>query len=392
MKLFVLGNINAGKSYVIEKLRKNFPEYDVLKIDEWRIAHCDGSIEKEEAVWEEFPRAVLQKENVIVEFCGGGKVAQNIVNGLADKSCIVLKVCTDTETCVARIKDKNFAAVPYPQYPGAGSIEDTIRAIGAQMQNGSVEELWREKAVCIFSIDSGEQLDTLPLRQYEKICKLKKLYTSQKCEMFLFGSAARRSMTVHSDVDVFLLSARSAEEHCAFLKNYFESCSVMGNEVVIREDGVLVELDCITDVAEAELFYSTGQITDAKGSVLIGGEKLISTLEAYAVKKCDFKKELQFTTERLWYYVLSLPPLIGKEDEYKYYFHNNIIIHEYVRLKAFLHGVFEHSYLPRYAKQFLSNEEWQDLVYNFGDDRNRHYQTVRTLSEKLLSEVKEKWR
>ena len=88
---------------------------------------------------------------------------------------------------------------------------------------------------------------------------------------------------------------------------------------------------------------------------------------------------------------MSLPPLIGKDDEYKYYFHNNIIIHEYVRLKAFLHGVFEHSYLPRHAKRFLSDEEWKGLFYNLGDDRKSHCQMVRALCEKLLSEVKEKW-
>ena len=36
MKIFVLGNINAGKSYAIERLCKLLPDYTVLQIDEYR--------------------------------------------------------------------------------------------------------------------------------------------------------------------------------------------------------------------------------------------------------------------------------------------------------------------------------------------------------------------
>lgn len=46
MRLFVLGNINSGKSFLVEKLKKVFPNYHVLKIDDYRIQNCDGTIEK----------------------------------------------------------------------------------------------------------------------------------------------------------------------------------------------------------------------------------------------------------------------------------------------------------------------------------------------------------
>lgn len=391
MKIFVLGNINAGKSYFINKLKNIFPEYEVMQIDNWRMAHGDGSIEKEEEIWEQFPRAVLEKENVIVEFCGGGIVAQNMINGLDDKSCMVLKLCTDIKTCLSRMKEKDYSAIPYPTYPGAGDIGDTISCIGIQMENGSIEETWGGKAICILPVTSETSPEDLPLRQYEKIGKIKKLYQNEACDLFLFGSAARKSMTKYSDVDIFLRSNLSVNAQYLFLKNHFETCSIMGNEVVVRENGVLIEVDCITNLDEAELFYRTSGITDIEASILIGDEKLLLTLKKYAKKSNNFEAELHYTVERLKYYVLSLPSLIWKKDEYKYYFHSNIVIHEYVRLKAFLMGNFEHSYLPRQAKKYLKDAEWEELMYNYEKNPEEHYQSVKILTDQLLEEVQARW-
>ena len=104
------------------------------------------------------------------------------------------------------------------------------------------------------------------------------------------------------------------------------------------------------------------------------------------------KKEIvDFTIERLDYYVESLKRLILKNDEYKYYFHNNIVVHEYVRLKAFLNGEFAYNYLPHNAKQYLTEEEWKNILYSFGDNQETHYQIVRKMSDDIITVVKNKY-
>mgnify|MGYP003405055827 CR=1 FL=1 len=107
MKIFVLGNINAGKSYVIERLRRLLPDYSVLQVDEYRKQYCDGSIEKEEWLWSYFANEVLAQEKAIVEFSGGGKIAENIIAGLIPKTCIILKIVEDVAVCLNRIKTKD---------------------------------------------------------------------------------------------------------------------------------------------------------------------------------------------------------------------------------------------------------------------------------------------
>lgn len=391
MKIFVLGNINAGKSCVVEKLRRVLPNYSVLQIDIWRKQYCDGSIEKEEQAWVQFPEAVLRESDVIVELSGGGRIAQNITAGLPDRSCLVIKVCATAEQCIERIAFKDFFATPYPKYEGAESIEETILRIDGQMATGAIERLWGDKAIAVTSVSSSDDISRLPIRQYEKIVKLKSLYQRIPCEMFLFGSAGRGEMNENSDVDVFLRSDRSVEWHCDYLSAYFESTAVMGNEVVIREDGVLVELDVIREPAEAERFYRTGNIVDPEHTVLIGNAELVDTLSAFLEKTDDVAGEIKFTVERLRYYVLSLPVLQRKQDEYKYYFHNNIVVHEYVRLKAMLNGIFEYNYLPLHAKELLTEAEWDTLLFSFGDGMTEHYEKTKALTDSLIEAVKAKW-
>ena len=391
MKIFVLGNINAGKSYVVEKLCKMLPHYTVLQIDMWRRAHCDGSIEKEEQAWECFPKAVLQVQNAIVELSGGGKIAQNIIDGLPKRSCLILKVCATKEECLARIPDKDFSATPYPKYDGSEMLEETIARVHQQMEQGVIEQLWGEKAIAVLQITSSQDVSQLPIKQYEKIAKITELYRKQPCKMFLFGSAARVEMTVNSDVDIFLYSDKSVDWHRQYVANYFDSVSVMGNEVVIREDGILVELDVIHALSEAEHFYQTGNIKSPEQTILIGDKALCKTLTDFLKKQNNIENNLRFTIERMRYFVLSLPVLQRKKDEYKYYFHNNIIVHEYVRLKAMLNGVFEYNYLPLQAKGLLTDEEWNALMYSFGDDMSAHYEETKRLTDLLIDDVKKTW-
>ena len=282
MKIFVLGNINAGKSYAIERLRRLLPNYSVLQIDEYRKKYCDGSIEKEELLWSSFAKDVLNHENAIVEFSGGGKIAENIISGLTPKTCIVFKILEDVAICLDRIKTKDFSATPYPKYPGAESLEETIIRIDRNMQDGIIEHTWSESAIKIFDIKDVSELEKIPFVHYEKTIKLINLYKDTDVKMFMFGSMGRGELSFNSDIDLFLLSDKDASYHANIIRDYFDKVSVMGNEVVIREDGVLIELDVIREIKEAECFYSTGNIKNVKATIIFGDTVLEKQLNDFS--------------------------------------------------------------------------------------------------------------
>jgi hypothetical protein len=91
--------------------------------------------------------------------------------------------------------------------------------------------------------------------------------------------------------------------------------------------------------------------------------------------------------QRLEYFNLSLKRLIKKQDDYKYFFHTNIIIHEYIRLTYFMTGKREYGYLPVDALNYISHDVFQKLIYNVGDDKFKHSKSVNSLVRQILEQA-----
>ena len=108
MKIFILGNINSGKSYVITKLKNIFPNYQILTIDNYRIKYADGSLEKELETRKLFADDILKYDNAIIEFSGGKTITDLFINELKVNSFIIIEVYEDVNVCIKRIKDKDF--------------------------------------------------------------------------------------------------------------------------------------------------------------------------------------------------------------------------------------------------------------------------------------------
>lgn len=385
MRIFVLGNINSGKSFLIDELQKKLPNHKILKIDEYRVQTCDGSLEAEVKMWSSFPEEVAKYDDVIVELSGGGKVAENILNKLEENSFVVLKVNTKLETCLKRNMVKDFSKTPYPK-EFATPIDDVIRKIDADIKNGSIERLW-SKAIKIYDVESNCDIRTLPLYHYHLLFKVKKALSTVKGSLFTFGSTARGEMKVASDVDLFFLTDIKKEDILQKMKEHFSNVRIMENEVIVRENGVLLEMNYINNIKDAYYFYSTGSIKYPNKTILKDDFKIIDDLFIAANNKADIKKEIEFIIERLNYYVESLIPITLKGDEYKFYFHNNIIVHEYIKLKAFIAGETERLYLPLMAKKYLNNVEWDNILYFYGKDQSYHYTVVRKMADDIINVV-----
>ena len=384
MRLFVVGNISSGKSYIVDKIKPLLPNYHILKIDDYRANNCDGTLEKELQMWKEFPNEVLKYNDVIVELSGGGRIAGNIVNQLEENSFLVLFVKADSDICIERSKTKDFQRTPYPKEFNE-PIEETIKRLGVNFET-NINKVW-SKALNIIKIDSNVDVAKMPLLQYHELLKLKETLSNYEGSLFTFGSTARGNMDNTSDVDTYFLCKESKEKMQTFLSSKFDSVRLMQDEFVIRENGILLEINYINDISKALYFYNTSLVDNPFKTILKDDYGIIEDLIKASKVEVDKDNLIDYTIERLEYYVESLPRIALKNDEYKYYFHNNIIIHEYVKLKAFLNDIFAFSYLPKKSKGYLTNEEWKNILYSFGDDMDSHYKVVRTMADKIIKEV-----
>ncbi|NLG81943.1 MAG: hypothetical protein GX490_05440 [Bacilli bacterium] len=138
MRIFVVENINSGKSHIVNKLIKKYPSYNILSIDEFRKKHSDGSIEKEIQTRNIFANEIIKHKDTIIEFSGGNTITSLFVDKLRQNSVVILEVEENVNICLERTKSKDFSKIPYPTY--SESLEDTIRRLDIEFRNNSIEK------------------------------------------------------------------------------------------------------------------------------------------------------------------------------------------------------------------------------------------------------------
>ena len=110
MKIFVIGNINAGKTFYINKIKEVFKGYKVFAIDEYRKQYGDSKIKGELLARKKFISDINKTDDCIVEFSGLGEMVEKINK----KNYLVIHINTPKEVCIQRINEQKFNAIPYP--------------------------------------------------------------------------------------------------------------------------------------------------------------------------------------------------------------------------------------------------------------------------------------
>ena len=387
MRIFIVGNINSGKTYFSKKLIKKYPNYAYLSIDEYRMKSGDGSLEKELEIRKLFANDILKIEDAIIEFSGGETITQYFIDDLKMNSFIMIEICENVQVCLEKIADKNFNQIPYPQFEE--KIEDTIMRLDSEFKNKLIDKSFKDKYLKKYIINSSEDVNALPLEKYELlfqiINKLKIIYKN----IISFGSLGRGDINKLSDIDLFLLTQNEFSVVVNDIKRLikYDDILYLRNQIVLYIGDEMVEIIFINNIQEVREFYKKSEITNVKKTLLVGEHSLIPRLQ-YLLDNyiIDFDKELSSFVQRLQYFVKSLKKIERKQDSYKFYFHNNIIIHEYVKVKSFLNGNYKYSYLPKNSRDLLKEEEWNSLIYNFNDDMNKHIENVKKTVNQLLKE------
>ena len=200
----------------------------------------------------------------------------------------------------------------------------------------------------------------------------------------------RHKMNQNSDLDIFLYTDKSINavyEDLLFI--YPDSKFLfLKNQIVIYYEDQLIELSIISNLDDIQLYYVKSEIKNIKKTILLGydqyHEQIENIVENY---KENLVVEFMYTMQRLEYFNLSLKRLIKKQDDYKYFFHTNIIIHEYIRLTYFMTGKREYGYLPVDALNYISHDVFQKLIYNVGDDKFKHSKSVNSLVRQILEQA-----
>lgn len=393
MRIFVLGNINAGKTFTAKKLKVKFPSYEVLSIDEYRKNLSDGTYEGEEKTVSAFIRDIKENSNAIIEYSGGKNITDRFIDSIDKNSFVILEVTEDIEECISRLKDKNLSLTPYPKV--TEKIEDTIIRLDSEFKNNAVYNNFKNKYLKKFVVNSNIDLETLNLNHYELAIKLAQILYRKTDYLISYGSLARGELNKFSDLDLYLVTNRSKEEILDLIKNKIKCKKIIIQKNLIclyttkEFNEILVELTIVDQLDKIKPFYSTGRIIEVDKSLLFGNNEVLDTLEEYKVdKQYNFEEDFDAIVAKLDYYTESLLKMHKKSDIYKYYFHSNIVLHEYIKLSYFLNGGRNANYSPSNAVDIIGLELIKAIKYDFKVNTMDHYHTVRALVNELISASK----
>ena len=384
MRIFVFGNINAGKSYIIKNLKNNqFKDYPVLSIDKYRMKYGDNTYDKEVLSQRKFLDDVFNTKDCIVESTGLGPLGKKLHDKQPYKNDVILYVNTPVDICLDRIKDKDFSIVPYP--PVEEKIEDTITRCAKEFSNGKLSELWTDKILQIFEVKNIDDISKLPLKTLLIFSSIVNLlfYIPEIKTIYTYGSMARNEMHQLSDIDCFIVSDNlSARDILEMIKTNFSNLDfdLIGNKVTIREnEELLIEFVVIKKLSKGERYIRGSSLNNIFNTIIKiddSDKEFLNNLVLTNDKPID---SIEYLVSELLYFVKSLPKIIEENDRYKYYFHFNIIVHNYIRVNEILKGNVKYNYLPK-----VDYDEYKELIELDQSDLNTHYKKTREMVGKLL--------
>jgi predicted nucleotidyltransferase len=307
MRILVFGNINAGKSTVVEVLRDLHPDLPVISIDDYRKRFGDGSFDGDHKAMSVFTADASATKSCIVECTGLGPLGRQLQKALEPKSSIILHVRASPATCIERIIQKDFSSTPYP--PFSEALPDTITRCHSEFEAGDLETLWKSSAFWIFSVD-GESTATermvadLPFVQLSALSVVCSALTemNQSNALIWYGSGPRGELGPESDIDLFLWTDQASVDIESFLQSHVQEIAftdILGNKLIIRfYSGVLVEVTCSDDLSALDHFYSYSRINDRSSSILIGNESVLNHINRIAVAETNSLEDVRYLLDR----------------------------------------------------------------------------------------------
>lgn len=368
MRIFVLGNLNSGKSWLCQQLAGYLDDYSILSLDDYRLRLGDGTITGELAARQAFSDAVLSNDNAIVDFTGIGEFAEQLQNQLAHCCGIALIRTRSDKECLANLSMNKYEAIPYPEeFKRIETPEATISRLAGEVSK--LEEQWKPFVWQTYSVphlnDGVDFISGLSIEHHMVVDKIRVAANNNDeiISAITYGSIGAGTVNRLSDIDIFI------ETHCDVdtMHGYF--CEYFADEVIHSDilkqkitlrltNCILVELTCGKELTRTEVYYRESRIKHPESTILKGDDSVLEHLKIIVENHISVEERAKPICADLYFLLCSLPALLEKEDTYKYHFHVNIMQHYSLQLEALLADETSHNYLPKYAAQKLPAFPW----------------------------------
>lgn len=377
MKIFIIGNINSGKTYYSKKIRKIFKDYEYISIDDYRKKYGDFTIKGEEKSKEEFIKKINSLEKCIVEFSGLGEMVEKINKD----NYIVLYINTKIDVCLERINKEKFSKIPYPKNWNQ-PIEQTIKDLDFLIQSEAYNKLWFMDSINYFEFCSDEEFDKIPLNYYFVLSNLLETISLMNLTCISFGGLANKTVGNKSDIDLFLICDDYKKVKTSFEINYPNiKISNYKNKLYFTFNKIPVEIICIKNISEIQFLYSHSKIDNVKPTILCGkcDEKFIKELNTFN-GECELRETIEYLK-----YTFFLLETMDKENDLKFWLNTTIVSFCMYKLKYYLiNNDFKDFFLPNKSSKFFTRTEQKIIFYRYGENKTKYLKSIKPIINRLL--------
>lgn len=387
MKFFILGNINAGKSTVAKKiqlyLKSKGLEYPILSIDDFRKKYGDGSKKSENIAQNKFHLSINKTQNAIIEMVGFGDIAVNIIESLDKNSCIIIYIESPLNICLKRLKTKKkmLEGIPYPE--SINNIEKTIHNLDAYFTRGKLQEKWKKAYLIFYKINTTDNLSDfikrLPLEHYHYLSEVIHLLKSNNYKKLVsFGGLGRCDINIFSDLDLILITKKTISQVYELLKNFFEKIKyfkiyALDEKIIINiHSHIVIEIAVVNKFYEYIQFYHGSNIIDISKSILLGSKKLEKEIKHLITNYKPNVISQDICEKKISYYVELLQKAYFANDDFRFYFMNNLIVNQVVRVLCLRENITEFLYCPKNINTLIKKYNVKIILWDMITDKQKH--------------------
>lgn len=399
MRFFILGNINAGKSTFAKKiqlyLKSKGLEYPILSIDDFRKKYGNGSKKSENIAQNKFYLSINKTQNAIIEMVGFGDIATNIIESLDKNSCIIIYIESPLNICLKRLKTKKkmLESIPYPE--SINNIEKTIHNLNAYFTRGKLQEKWKKVYLIFYKINTMDNLSDfikrLPLEHYHYLSEVIHILKSNNYKKLVsFGGLGRCDINIFSDLDLILITKKKISQVYELLKNFFEKMKyfkiyALDEKIIINiHSHIVIEIAIAHKFCEYIQFYHGSSITNISKSILLGNEKLEKEIKHLIINYKPNVINRDICEKKINYYVELLQKAYLANDDFRFYFMNNLIVNQVVRVLCLKENITEFLYCPKNINTFVKKYNVKTILWDMITDKQKHI-------DKLFNFLKKYW-
>lgn len=387
MRFFILGNINAGKSTFAKKiqlyLKSKGLEYPILSIDDFRKKYGNGSKKSENIAQNKFYLSINKTQNAIIEMVGFGDIATNIIESLDKNSCIIIYIESPLNICLKRLKTKKkmLESIPYPE--SINNIEKTIRNLDAYFTRGKLQEKWEKAYLIFYKINTMDNLSDfikrLPLEHYHYLSEVIHILKSNNYKKLVsFGGLGRCDINIFSDLDLILITKKKISQVYELLKNFFEKMKyfkiyALDEKIIINiHSHITIEVAIVHKFCEYIQFYHGSSITNISKSILLGNEKLEKEIKHLIINYKPNVINRDICEKKINYYVELLQKAYLANDDFRFYFMNNLIVNQVVRVLCLKENITEFLYCPKNINTLVKKYNVKTILWDMITDKQKH--------------------